>query len=82
LDTINRKDKGVFAMKNNNFLPFDVNVLSQIADLKETEYTNILVLSSLIELLIEKGLITEQELSSKILQADQDSLIDKLGSLS
>jgi len=69
-------------MKNNNFLPFDVNVLSQIADLKETEYTNILVLSSLIELLIEKGLITEQELSSKILQADQDSLIDKLGSLS
>ncbi|MBQ8682351.1 MAG: hypothetical protein IJ510_01340 [Selenomonadales bacterium] len=38
-------------------------VFSQIADLKETDYKTTLAITALIELLIQKNLITPQELS-------------------
>lgn len=38
-------------------------VFSQIADLKETDYKTTLAITALIELLIQKKLITPQELS-------------------
>lgn len=39
-------------------------VFSQIADLKETDYKTTLAITALIELLIQKKLITPQELST------------------
>lgn len=40
-------------------------VFSQLADLKETDYQTTLAITALIELLIQKKLITHQELSSQ-----------------
>lgn len=59
-------------MKKINSLPDNVNIISQIADLKENDYTNLLFLTSLIELLIEKGIITHQELANITSQADDE----------
>jgi hypothetical protein len=41
-----------------------------IADLKETDYKNILAVTSLIDLLIQKGLITREELSARAQHLD------------
>lgn len=43
----------------------DVDILYQISKLKETDYNNTLVLTSLIELLIEKKVITRIELATR-----------------
>ena len=59
-------------MKNLQGLPQHVDIIAQIGDLKEIDYTNMLVLSALIELLIEKKWITRQEVLNKanLLEAD------------
>jgi hypothetical protein len=41
-----------------------------VADLKETDYKNILAVTSLIDLLIQKGLITREELSARAQHLD------------
>lgn len=41
-----------------------------VADLKETDYQNILAVTSLIDLLIQKGLITREELSARAQHLD------------
>lgn len=43
----------------------DLNLIGQLADLKDTDYKNTLAISVLIELLIEKGLFTRQEFTQK-----------------
>jgi hypothetical protein len=48
----------------------EVDVLYQIANLKEIDYKNTLVLSSIVELLIEKQVITRKELLDKAAQLD------------
>lgn len=48
----------------------DVDILYQIANLKETDYKNILLLTSIVELLIEKGIFKRDELLEKIKQLD------------
>lgn len=53
-------------------LPEEVNLAAQIADLKETDYHNTLILTALIELLIEKGVFTRDELVSKAQFLDRD----------
>lgn len=59
-------------MKNLQGLPPHVDIIAQIGDLKEIDYTNMLVLTALIELLIEKKWITRQEVLNKanLLEAD------------
>ena len=54
----------------------DVNIVSQLGKMKETDYRNTLAIATLIELLIEKGVITKQEFSSKSYQLDNMSLED------
>lgn len=49
----------------------DVDVLYQISKLKETDYNNTLILTSLIELLIEKRLITRTELVAFSIKLDK-----------
>lgn len=48
------------------FSPRDqINFGAQIADLKEVDYRNTLAVAVLIELLVEKGILTREELAEK-----------------
>ena len=42
-----------------------LDIISQIADLKEIDYKNTLAITSLIELLIEKGILDRYEIAEK-----------------
>jgi hypothetical protein len=48
----------------------EVHVIAQLADLKVRNYQDSLALTALIELLIEKQLITPIELQAKVTQLD------------
>ncbi len=48
----------------------EVDILYQISNLKEIDYKNTLVLTSLVELLIDKGVITRKELIHKTKELD------------
>jgi hypothetical protein len=49
----------------------DVNIVGQLADLKEDQYRLTLALSTLMELLIEKGLITDEDIARKAHEVDR-----------
>lgn len=51
-----------------------INVIGQIADLKDTDYKNTLAITVLIELLIEKKLFTREEFAHKARELDTISL--------
>ena len=44
----------------------DVQLIAQLADLKDTHYQHTLVLGALIELLVDKGILTGEEIQQKI----------------
>ncbi len=48
----------------------EVNWIGKLADLKEEHYRNTLLLSTLVELLVEKGIVTVQEIQEKTRQQD------------
>jgi len=48
----------------------DIDIISQLADLKEIDYRNTLAIATLIELIIEKGLCTRQEFTRKAKELD------------
>lgn len=48
----------------------EVNMIAKLADLKEEHYRNSLLISALMELLIEKGLLNRQEIESKVVELD------------
>lgn len=48
----------------------DVGIVAKLADLKEEHYRNTLALSTLIELLVEKGLLTREEVEHKAAELD------------
>lgn len=50
----------------------EVNVIAKLADLKNNHYQNTLVLSALIELLVEKRLMSPEEIHCKIAELDKD----------
>ena len=41
----------------------DINIIGQIADLKDTDYKNTLAITTLIELFIVRGLFTREDFS-------------------
>jgi hypothetical protein len=47
-----------------------VDYIGKMADLKEQHYQNTLILSAILELLLEKGLITHQDVELKARQLD------------
>jgi len=51
-----------------------VEIVGQIADLKEVDYKNTLALSALIELLIDKGLFTRNEFACKAFELEHASI--------
>lgn len=54
-----------------------VQLVAKLADLKEDHYRTVLALSAMLELFIEKGLLTREEISAKQdeLDAQMESLI-------
>ncbi|MGG1550939.1 MULTISPECIES: hypothetical protein [Paenibacillus] len=48
----------------------EINIIGKLADLKDSHYNQSLVLSSLIQVLIEKGVITAQDLQLKSKELD------------
>lgn len=52
----------------------EIDVLSQLADMKDIDYKNTLAITSMVELLIEKGIITRQEMGQKAREIDNMSL--------
>lgn len=42
-----------------------VNIIGKLADLKDEHYRSTLALSAIIELLVEKGILTESEIRAK-----------------
>lgn len=53
-----------------------VEIVGQIADLKEIDYRNTLASAVLIELLTDKGIITRQEFARKARILEQDNLAE------
>ncbi len=47
-----------------------IDIYGKLGDLKEIDYRNTLAIATLIELLVEKGLITRQEFSQKAQSLD------------
>lgn len=48
----------------------EINMIGKIADLKDEQYHQTVVISALIELLVEKGIITRRELADKAAQLE------------
>lgn len=62
---------------NRNYHPLDeINIIAQISDLKEVDYKNTLLISALIELLMEKGILTRKEILQKANQMEVDLNLD------
>jgi hypothetical protein len=60
-----------------NYHPLDeINLIAQIADLKEVNYKNTLVITTLVELLVEKGLMTRSDIITKVKDLEVDLAID------
>lgn len=55
----------------------EVAWIAKLADLKEDHYRNSLLLGAILELLLEKGLLTAQELAAKVhtLEASDQSTL-------
>ncbi len=43
----------------------DIDIISQLGDLKEIDYRNTLAIASLIEILIDKGVLNRKEIAKK-----------------
>lgn len=48
----------------------EVDLIAKLADLKEEHYKNTLILSAIIELLVDKGILTTDELEAKAMELD------------
>ncbi len=51
--------------RGNILKPNMVNIIGQLADLKDTDYKNTLAITTLLELLIEKNFFTREEFAQK-----------------
>lgn len=60
----------------------DVDLIAQIADLKEVDYKNTLILTALVELLVEKGILSRHDVLTRaqLLDTDLESQIQELTS--
>lgn len=51
-----------------------LDIVGQIADLKEIDYKNTLAIASIIELLIDKGIINRNDIALKAMQLENMTL--------
>jgi hypothetical protein len=54
----------------------EVNWIGKLADLKEEHYRNTLLLTAMMELLIDKGLVTRGEVAKKMAELDRIMIPD------
>lgn len=54
----------------------DINLIGQLADLKDTDYKNTLAITTLIEMLISKGLFTREEFAHKARELEQSTVVE------
>ncbi len=52
----------------------EIDIIAQLSTLKDTDYRNTLAIATIIELLVEKKIITRQEFSRKSYFLDQLTL--------
>lgn len=52
----------------------DIDVLAQIGDLKEADYRSTLAIASLIEILVDKGIIGKNDIAIKARELDSMSI--------
>jgi hypothetical protein len=50
--------------------PTAINIVGQIADLKDTDYKNTLAITTLLELLIEKNFFSREEFAKKAIELE------------
>lgn len=55
-----------------------LDIIGQIADMKETDCKNTMAIAALIELLIEKGYFTKQEFAQKSAQLESETMAEIL----
>ena len=65
-------------MKQFQSISKEVDIIAQLADLKEVDYKNMLVLTALIELLIDKGIISRKEVLQKTNLLDLEMKLEDL----
>lgn len=53
-----------------------IDIIGQLADLKDMDYKNTLAITVLIDLFVEKGLFTREDFSHKVAQAEQSSMAE------
>ena len=53
---------------------YDIDILAQLGDMKDIDYRNTLAIASIIEVLVEKGLIDRSEVAFKARKLDSMSL--------
>lgn len=53
----------------------EVNIAAQLADMKEVDYHNTLLISTLVELLVEKKLVNREEILTVMQELDREMLI-------
>jgi hypothetical protein len=58
-------------MKSSHSTFDQIQIVGKLADLKEEHYRNTLALCTLIELLVDKGLFTREEIAAKANEIDQ-----------
>ncbi len=51
-----------------------LDIVGQIADMKEVDYRNTLAIASIIELLIDKGIISRNDIALKAMQLENVTL--------
>ncbi|HHT64981.1 MAG: hypothetical protein ACOX25_06075 [Caldicoprobacterales bacterium] len=56
-----------------------LDVLAQIGDIKEIEYRNTLALTSIIELLLEKNIISREDICKKAQELDKMAFLETSG---
>lgn len=56
------------------YLTEHIDLIAKLADLKDQHYRNTLALTAVLDLLTEKGLLTEQEIRSKAAQLEELTL--------
>lgn len=53
-----------------------IDIIGQIADLKDTDYKNTLAITVLIDLFIEKGLFTREDFAKKSWEAEKSTIAE------
>ena len=55
-----------------------VDIIGQLSDLKHIDYRNTLAISTILELLIDKGLITREEFAHKAAHLENETLAETI----